>query len=222
MRYRATLDESTARTGSPRAGVLLLNLGTPRAPSAPAIRSYLRVFLSDPRVVRLPRVLWWPILHGFILPLRPRRLAHAYAKIWSVEGSPLLVHSQRLADALRTRLAEIFHTEIPVALAMTYGEPSIATSLERLAADYVRHLLVVPLYPQYSDATTGASLDALFRALQRRRWLPALRTRLGYHDEPAYLRALADAVRAPGRAPGRGAPRRGCGGGVAGGGVLNR
>jgi ferrochelatase len=204
MRYRSALQPHSAHLGDYRAGVLLINLGTPAAPTAFAIRRYLREFLSDRRVVEWPRLLWWPILHGFILPFRPRRLAHAYAKIWSADGSPLLVYSHRLAEALGQRLNQALDAEIPVALAMTYGEPSVASALEALERAHVRHLLVIPLYPQYSATTTGASLDALGRALDRRRWLPALRTVVGYHDEPAYLSALADSVRAHWRSQGRG------------------
>jgi len=187
-----------------RAGVLLINLGTPAAPNARAIRRYLREFLADPRVVELPRALWWPILYAFILPLRPRRLAHAYAKIWTADGSPLLAHTRRLAQALRAKLAQELGHEVPVALAMTYGEPSIAAALAELDAQRVTRLLVLPLFPQYSATTTAAALDALFAALAKRRRVPELRTVGDYHDEPAYIAALADAVRAHWRACGRG------------------
>lgn len=185
-----------AHAAVPKAGVLLVNLGTPDAPTPPAIRRYLRQFLSDPRVVEVPRAVWLPILHLFILPFRPRRLAHAYASVWGGDGSPLLAISQRQAAALREELARRFEGHrIPVALAMTYGTPGIASALAELAAADVRRLLVLPLYPQYSGSTTSAAFDAVFDALRRQRWLPELRTIGSYHDDPAYIEALAGSVR---------------------------
>jgi ferrochelatase len=185
----------SAHRHTPRAGVLLINLGTPDAPTPKAIRRYLAEFLADRRVVDLPRALWWPILHGVILPLRPRRLAHAYASIWSNDGSPLLAISRKQADALGTRLREHFEREVPVVLGMRYGKPSIASALAELERKGVRHLLVLPLYPQYSATTSAASFDAVFAALARQRWLPALRTIEAYHDDPDYISALAASLR---------------------------
>ncbi len=176
---------------APRCGVLLVNLGTPDAPTAPAIRRYLREFLSDPRVVELPRAVWWPILYGFILPLRPRRLAHAYASVWSEQGSPLLAIGREQQLALQTRLG----TDVPVALGMRYGNPSIASALDQLAQQGARQLLVLPLYPQYSGTTTASVFDAVFAEVQKRRWMPELRLINSYHDEPAYIAALAASVR---------------------------
>ncbi len=176
---------------TPRCGVLLANLGTPDAPTASAIRRYLRAFLSDPRVVELPRVLWWPILHGFILPLRPRRLAHAYASVWTERGSPLLAIGREQQAALQARLGP----DIPVALGMRYGNPSIASALDQLEQQGARRVLVLPLYPQYSGTTTASVFDAVFAEVQKRRWLPELRLINSYHDEPAYIAALAASVR---------------------------
>lgn len=186
------------------AGVLLVNLGTPDAPTVPAIRRYLRAFLSDRRVVELPRALWLPILYGFILPFRPRRLVHAYGKVWGPQGSPLLAHSLRQRAALEAELSERLGRAVPVELAMTYGNPGIPAALDALQRRGARRLLVFPLYPQYSATTTAAALDALFAALKPRRWLPELRTLGGYHDDPAYIDALAASLRAHWRQHGRG------------------
>lgn len=183
-----------------RAGVLLINLGTPAAPTKPAIRGYLRQFLSDPRVVELPRWLWLPILYGFILPFRPGRLVDAYGKVWTSEGSPLMAISRRQHAALAQRFGE----ELPVELAMTYGSPSVSAALERLDRAGVRRLIVLPLYPQYSATTTAAAMDQLFSALRASRWLPELRTIHQYHDEPAYIDALANVIQTHWQAKGRG------------------
>ncbi|MEQ1439879.1 ferrochelatase [Fontimonas sp. SYSU GA230001] len=172
-------------------GVLLVNLGTPSAPTAPAIRRYLREFLADRRVVDLPRLLWWPILYGFILPLRPRRLAHAYGAIWTERGSPLLAIGRDQQQGLQQRLGH----RATVALAMRYGEPSVTTALAGLQAQGVTRLLVLPLYPQYSATTTASVLDAVFDACRPLRAVPELRTVNDYHDDAGYIAALADSVR---------------------------
>jgi ferrochelatase len=179
-----------------RTGILLCNLGTPEAPTTPAVRRYLAEFLSDPRVVEVPRLLWKLILHTVILRTRPRHVARAYAKVWTEAGSPLLAISRRQQAALQQRLAEQLDTEIPVALGMCYGKPSMAEALEELRQAGVRRLLILPLYPQYAAATTGAVFDAVVRELGRWRWLPELRMVNHYHDEPAYIDALAASVQA--------------------------
>jgi ferrochelatase len=179
-----------------RLGVLLVNLGTPAAPEPKAVRRYLAEFLSDPRVIELPRILWWPILHGIILRTRPRRSAKLYKKIWTGEGSPLLAISRRLATALQTAISRDCPGPVNVALGMRYGEPSLAAALEALRAAQVRRLLVLPLYPQYSATTSGSTFDAVTAALRRWRWLPELRFVLSYHDEPDYIAALVENVRA--------------------------
>lgn len=198
------LGSSNYEHSSPeRVGVLLINLGTPAAPTAPAVREYLAEFLSDPRVIDYPRWLWWPILHGVILRVRPSRSAHAYAQIWTENGSPLLVHTRALAARLRERLASELGDEIPVAVGMTYGKPSIADALRELHAANVRRLIVLPLYPQYSASTTGSAFDALSRALQRWRWLPELQFITQYHDHPDYIAAVAERLLAHWRMHGR-------------------
>lgn len=185
---------------SPRVGVLLVNLGTPDAPTVPAIRRYLREFLGDRRVVEFSRWLWWPVLNLVILPLRPLKLRHTYAAIWTPEGSPLLAISRRQQRALQATLGP----QTPVALAMRYGQPGIAAGLDELARQDVRRVLVLPLYPQYSATTTASVMDAVFDSLRRFRWLPELRTVQQYHDESAYIEALAMSVRAHWAAQGRG------------------
>ena len=180
-------------------GVLLVNLGTPDAPTAGAIRRYLREFLSDPRVVELPRVLWLPILYGFILPFRPRKLAHAYASVWNAQGSPLLRISREQTEKLRAALG----AATPVALGMSYGNPSLASALAELDAQGVERILLIPLYPQYSGTTTASVLEGVFRQLRQRRKLPELRTINDYHDHPGYIEALAQSVREHWRHSGR-------------------
>jgi ferrochelatase len=198
------MDLEASHRHAPRSGVLLLNLGTPDAPNAPAIRRYLRQFLSDRRVVELFRPLWLAILYLFVLPFRPKRLAHAYSQVWLDEGSPLLVYGRRLTASVAHQLQHQLGTEVPVALAMTYGNPSIEAGLAALEAQGVRRVLALPLYPQYSATTHAAAYDALFDALKRRRWVPELLTVNGYHDQPAYLAALAASVRTHWQQQGRG------------------
>jgi ferrochelatase len=189
---------------SAQAGVLLINLGTPDAATPAAIRRYLAQFLADRRVVELNPLLWLPLLYGFILPFRPRRLVHAYQQIWTAEGSPLLAISRRLSSGLRQHLAQKLGTEIPVALAMTYGTPSIAEALAELEAQQVRRMVILPLFPHYSCSTTAAALDALFAELGSRRWIPELRTVNSYHDDPGFIAALAQSVRTHWQLRGRG------------------
>ena len=175
--------------------MLVVNLGTPDAPETGAVRRYLAEFLWDPRVVELPRPLWWPILYGFILPTRPSRSAAAYRKVWTAEGSPLLAISQRQVEALRKRLAAALPGPVELALGMRYGRPSIAGALEGLRTANVRRLLVLPLYPQYASATSGSTFDAVAAVLERWRWVPELRLVTSYADEPRYIAALAASVR---------------------------
>lgn len=176
-------------------GVLLINLGTPAAPTASAVRTYLKEFLSDTRVVEIPRALWMPVLHGVILRTRPNASAKRYAAIWSADGSPLKVHTERQAKMLRGYLGERMRAPIEVHWAMRYGSPSIAQSLNELKRRGCDRILALPLYPQYSSSSTGAALDALFGALRRQRNVPALRFVKHFHDHPAYIEALAQNVR---------------------------
>jgi ferrochelatase len=189
-------DNSTFRHDSPdRLGVLLVNLGTPDSPSPTDVRRYLKEFLWDPRVVEMARPIWWLVLNGIILNTRPRRSAKAYAKVWTDAGSPLLVISRQQRDALQQSLSETLPGPVSVALAMRYGNPSIADGLAELRDAGARRLLVLPLYPQYSATTTASIFDAVTGELQRWRWLPELRFINHYHDDPGYIGALADSVR---------------------------
>ena len=180
----------------PRLGVVLVNLGTPEAPEPAALRRYLAEFLSDHRVVEIPRVLWKIILHGIILRTRPKRSAQAYARVWTDRGSPLMVHSKSLTNRVEAALKERMIGPVSVALAMRYGEPAIDRVLKDLQAQGAERLLVLPLYPQYSGATTASVADAVFSSLMRWRWIPELRIMGAYHDDAEYIQALADSIRA--------------------------
>jgi len=184
------------------AGVLLVNLGTPDAPTPAAVRRYLAEFLWDPRVVEQPRLLWWLVLHGVILRLRPRRSARAYARVWTEQGSPLLVHSQRLAAALASELDPAGERPLAVRLAMRYGKPSIAETLREMQSLGLRRLLVVPLYPQYSATTTASVVDAIGAELASWRHVPELRIVQDYWSDPAWLEAVAQSIRARRAGPG--------------------
>jgi len=182
--------------GMPEAlGVLLVNLGTPDNPTAAAVRRYLRQFLWDRRVVEYPRLLWWLILNGIILLVRPSRSAHAYQQVWTERGSPLLLHSQDLAAALQSELAKRMSGSVLVELAMTYGNPSVEAGLDALYAAGARRVMVLPLYPQYSGTTTAAAFDAVTAVLNHRRWLPELRFINQYHDVPDFIAAHAANIR---------------------------
>lgn len=187
-----------------KAGVLLVNLGTPEAPTPRALRTYLAEFLGDPRVIEYPRWLWWLILHGVILRIRPRRSAHAYQRVWTAQGSPLRVGSEALAAALQDELARRMPGPVQVALAMRYGQPSVKTQIERLQREGVRRLLVLPLYPQYSATSTGSVLDAVAECFKTLRWPPELRVVNDYHDDPGHIDALARSIEDWWRTNGRG------------------
>ena len=177
-----------------RVGVLLVNLGTPDAPTPAATRRYLAEFLSDPRVVEIPRLAWWPILHGIVLRTRPAKSARKYAQVWTPEGSPLAVWTARQAALLRGWLGER-GAAVEVGWAMRYGSPAIAAGLDALCAAGCTRVLVLPAYPQYSAATTASVSDAVGAWAARTRRLPELRFVNHYHDEPAYVEALAAQVR---------------------------
>jgi len=172
-------------------GLLLTNLGTPTAPRPKAVRKFLAELLADPRVVELPKPLWYPILHSIILPLRSRRSAKLYQKIWSEEGSPLLVTARKQAHALQQKLSD---RNITIALGMRYGTPSIAEALDELKQAGARRLLVFPLYPQYSAATSGSTFDAVAAQLKKWRWVPALQMINHYADHPDYINAVASSI----------------------------
>ncbi|KAA9017477.1 ferrochelatase [Sphingobium limneticum] len=174
---------------APKVGVLLINLGTPDAPDARSVRRYLAEFLSDPRVVEIPKIVWQPILHGVILTTRPKKSAHAYQQVWTPEGSPLAVHTRAISQALQQAMPHVV-----VDWAMRYGNPAIAEKLAAMKAQGCDRVLLAPLYPQYSGATTATANDAAFAALAAMRWQPAVRTLPPYHDDPAYIAALKTSI----------------------------
>ncbi len=176
-------------------GVLLVNLGTPDAPTASAVRRFLKQFLWDPRVVEYPRWLWWLILNGIILRIRPSRSAKAYREIWTDDGSPLMIFSTALADRVQKILGERRDGNVNVELAMSYGDPSIDDAIDSLLAKGARRLLVLPMYPQYSGTTTASVIDAVAKKLKKLRWVPETRFINQYHDEAGYIDALAASIR---------------------------
>lgn len=180
---------------TPRTGILITNLGTPAAPERKALRAYLKEFLWDPRVVEMPRAIWWLILHGVILNIRPARSAASYRTVWTERGSPLLFHTEDQAKALQDTMSRQFGEQVIVDFAMRYGTPSIADVLQGMIDRGVRKLLVLPLYPQYSGATTGSTFDAVAADFVHRRWIPELRFVSHYHDHAAYIHAVADSIR---------------------------
>lgn len=184
-----------------KTAVILINLGTPQAPTTLAVARYLNQFLSDRRVVELPVWLWQPLLKGLALPLRAHASAKLYHRIWSNQGSPLLVHSQQLTQQLAARFS---NSNVDVFLGMRYGEPSLHSLLAQLAQQNYQKWIVVPMYPQYASATTGSSLEVVYRALSQQRSQPSLHTIHSYHDHPAYIEALAQSVRQSWQQYGRG------------------
>lgn len=180
---------------APAVGVLLTNLGSPDAPTPAAVRRYLAEFLGDPRVVEIPQPLWWLILHGVVLRLRPRKSAALYRAIWREEGAPLVAITRRQAEKLQGVLYARYGREVPVVMAMRYGNPSIAAGLAALRERGVDKVLVLPLYPQYSATTTASTFDAVAAALRRERRVPALRCVDHYCDNDDYIHALAESIR---------------------------
>ncbi len=188
---------------APRTGILLVNLGTPAAPTAAALRPYLREFLSDPRVVEIPRAVWWPILHGIILRIRPARSAKKYASVWTPEGSPLKAHTEKQAKLLAGFFANAGERELMVSWAMRYGQPSIGSRLDEMRTAGCTRILVVPLYPQYAASTTATVIDEVAARLRHWRNLPELRYVRSFADDPAYIQALANSVHAHWQLEGR-------------------
>ena len=179
-----------------RVGILLINLGTPEAPTAAALRPYLKEFLSDPRVVEIPRLIWWLILNGIILNTRPKKSAAKYAAIWTKDGSPLKVHTAKQAKLLKGWVGEKIASPFMVEYAMRYGQPAIAETLARMKAAGCDRILLLPLYPQYAASSTATAFDAAFTWLKRIRNQPALRCVRSYHDHPTYIQALVTNIRA--------------------------
>lgn len=175
-------------------GILLINLGTPEAPTPKSVRTYLKQFLSDPRVVEIPRLVWWPILNGIILNTRPTKSAAKYASIWTPQGSPLRYHTEQQALLLKGYLGER-GLQAEIRWAMRYGAPEVGRVLSEMKAKGVQRILVLPLYPQYAASTTATALDMVFDWFRQIRNQPELRTIRNFHDHPGYLRALEASVR---------------------------
>ncbi len=187
-----TLPMNHPPVATPKVGVLLVNLGTPDAPTTSAVKRYLKQFLSDRRVVEIPPLLWQPILRGIILNTRPQKSAQAYAKVWTEKGSPLAFFTAGQAEALQARMEGI----ADVRYAMRYGNPSVADQLAAMKAAGCNRILIAPLYPQYSGATTGTVLDEAYATLTAMRWHPAIRTLPAYHDDARYIGALKTSIEA--------------------------
>ncbi|NLD53113.1 MAG: ferrochelatase [Burkholderiaceae bacterium] len=200
---RFTANASFTHRTPPLTAVVLVQLGTPDEPAAAPVRRYLRQFLSDPRVVEIPRPVWWPILNGIVLNTRPRKSAAKYRTVWSASGSPLLVHTQRQSVLLRGLLGDR-GLDLTVAHAMRYGEPSLPRVLRGLREKNLARLLVLPLYPQYAASTTASAFDAIAAELRGWRNLPELRLVRSFHREPGYIQALAAQVRRHWQRNGRG------------------
>ncbi len=190
-----TAQESFSHDRIPSVGVLVVNLGTPDAPDTPSLRKYLRQFLSDPRVIELPKIQWQPILNLFVLTTRPKQSAHAYEVVWTDEGSPLLLSTKRQAEGIEEILRREVGTPVHVEVGMTYGEPSVATGLRALREKGCDRLLILPMYPQYSGTTVGSVYDTVARELTSWRVVPEHRFINTYHDEPGYIASLVASIR---------------------------
>jgi ferrochelatase len=188
------LNFSPKTNGNKRVGVLLTNLGTPEQATPSALRSYLREFLSDPRVVEIPRLLWLVILHGIILRIRPKKSAKLYQNIWTEQGSPLMVISQQQRVKVASKLTEKYGNNVQVELAMRYGKPSITQALQKFQQANIDNIIVLPLYPQYSGPTTGSTFDAVTNELKQWRWVPSLHFINGYYQNPLYIQSLANSI----------------------------
>jgi len=181
--------------GTPeKTGILLINLGTPDAPTTEAVRRYLKEFLGDPRVVEMPKAIWWLILNGIILNTRPKKSAAKYAQVWLKEGSPLRVYTEKQAALLQGYLGQRTKAPFVVDYAMRYGNPSIPSVLRKLKEQNCQRILVVPMYPQYASSTTATVCDIVFSELQQMRNTPALRTIKHFRDHPGYIKALANNI----------------------------
>ncbi|NUZ10203.1 ferrochelatase [Pseudoalteromonas sp. McH1-7] len=194
-RFSAITDNPHEGRFNSKTGILITNLGSPDAPTAKALRVYLAEFLSDPRIVEIPRLIWLMILHGIILRVRPKKSAHAYQSIWTDEGSPLITISKAQTAKIEKQLRDEGFNDIEVELAMRYGNPSIESGLEKLRNKGVTRIIIVPLYPQYSSATTGSTFDQVSKVLRGWRWVPELHFINGYHKHPLYIESLANSIK---------------------------
>ncbi len=176
-------------------GVLITNLGTPEAPTKQALKPYLKQFLSDPRVVEVPKLIWWCVLNLIILNVRPQKSAEAYATVWTEDGSPLLTHTKQQAAALQAKFDADRPGEVLVDFAMRYGQPSVSNAVDSLLKRGARKVVVLPLYPQYCASTTGSTFDALAEDFTRRRWLPELRFINQYHDDTRFIQCIAESIK---------------------------
>jgi ferrochelatase len=192
MKYKGS--PAFTHNQSDKIGVLITNLGTPDAPKKTALKRYLKEFLSDPRVVEVPRLIWWLILNLVILNIRPKRSAKAYATVWTERGSPLMFHTQDQANALRTKLQAHYGDKLVLDFAMRYGTPSVDSVIDGMLQQGVRKLLVLPLYPQYCASTTGSTFDAIAHSFSKRRWIPELRFITHYHDNTNFIKAVASKI----------------------------
>ncbi|MBL0710625.1 MAG: ferrochelatase [Colwellia sp.] len=195
MKSRFSAKNNNIDSKSIKTAVLLTNLGTPEQPTVSALRSYLREFLSDPRVVEIPRLLWMIILHGVILRIRPKKSAKLYQSIWTKEGSPLLIISQMQKEKVAAKLAQQQYSDnVIVDVAMRYGQPSISHVLKKFQQQGIENLIVLPLYPQYAGPTTASTFDAVSKELQTWRYVPSLNFINGYHNNAHYITALANTI----------------------------
>lgn len=189
------LTEPSYQHGTPaKTGILLVNLGTPDEPTASAVRPYLKQFLGDARVVEIPKAIWWLILNGIILNVRPKKSAEKYASVWLKEGSPLRVYTEKQTALLKGYLGERTRAPLVVDFAMTYGNPSIADALQRMKAQNCQRILIVPLFAQYAASSTAPVFDQVFSLLQRMRNVPAIRTIRNFHDHTGYIGSLASNI----------------------------
>ncbi|MEP2652990.1 MAG: ferrochelatase [Paraglaciecola sp.] len=193
MKYQG--NPSFSHSQRDKVGVLVTNLGTPDAPKKAELRRYLKEFLSDPRVVEVPRLIWWMILNFVILNIRPSRSAKAYSGVWTERGSPLLFHTEDQANAIREKLVSEYGDHIVVEFAMRYGSPSINSVVDKMQQQGVRKLLVLPLYPQYCASTTASTFDAVAQHFMKKRWMPELRFITHYHDNDGYIEAVSEKIR---------------------------
>ncbi|WP_440056454.1 ferrochelatase (plasmid) [Pseudoalteromonas sp. T1lg65] len=194
-RFSAITDNPHDNRFNAKTGILVTNLGSPDAPTPKALRVYLAEFLSDPRIVEIPRLIWLMILHGIILRVRPKKSAHAYQTIWTEAGSPLITTTHAQANKLSELLTKQGVNNVEVVTAMRYGNPSIEAGLEQLREKGITRIIILPLYPQYSSATTGSTFDAVAKVLAKWRWVPELHFINGYHKLPAYIDSLANSIK---------------------------